>query len=167
MAPTCCYQLSYPTTERISKSFVFKRVLELVVGNTFALYLLTQHMFPCGDEALVPIHNGDYLKVFSLTLKMAVPAAYFWLTMFYCLFHSYLNLFAELTYFADRRFYSDWWNAPNLSIYWRKWNAPIHNFLHRHVYYPLRRKGISFFATSILTFFVSAVFHEYVMVGII
>jgi hypothetical protein len=53
---------------------------------------------------------------------MAVPAAYFWLAMFYCVFHSYLNLWGEITGFADRRFYSDWWNANNLSEYWRKWN---------------------------------------------
>ena len=131
------------------------------------VYLFAQHLEPCGKEAIVPIHRKEYLKVFSLTLKIAVPAAYFWLSVFYMLFHSYLNLWAELTYFADRRFYSDWWNAPNLTVYWRKWNAPIHNFLHRHIYYPCRRKGISVVTSSVIVFFVSAVFHEYVMIGII
>jgi len=53
---------------------------------------------------------------------MAVPAAYCWLFMFYTVFHSYMNFMAELTYFADRRFYSDWWNANDLGEYWRKWN---------------------------------------------
>ena len=53
---------------------------------------------------------------------MAVPASYFWLVIFYSTFHVWLNFLAELSQFADRRFYSDWWNAGNLSEYWRKWN---------------------------------------------
>jgi hypothetical protein len=39
-APTCCYQLNFPTAERISKAIVFKRVIELIIGNCFGLYLL-------------------------------------------------------------------------------------------------------------------------------
>jgi len=97
---------------------------------------------------------------------MAVPAAYAWLIMFYCLFHSYLNMWAEITRFADRRFYSDWWNANNLSEYWRKWNQPIHNFLIRHVYYPLRRRRVSSAVCMLVTFTVSAIAHEYIVVGI-
>lgn len=102
-----------------------------------------------------------------MTLKVAVPAGYIWLTIFYCMFHSYLNLFAELTRFGDRRFYSDWWNANDLGEYWRKWNMPIHNFLIRHVYYSSRRRNISAANCMLLTFFLSAVFHEYIMIGVI
>lgn len=97
---------------------------------------------------------------------MAVPAAYWWLIMFYCLFHSYLNLWAEITRFADRRFYSDWWNANNLSEYWRKWNQPIHNFLIRHVYFPFRRRKVSSEICMLITFTVSAIAHEYIVVGV-
>jgi diacylglycerol O-acyltransferase-1 len=167
MAPTCCYQLNYPTTERIRRSYVVKRILELVIGQIFGLYLMKQHIIPYCEEAVIPIQNKNYLHIFAMTLKIAVPAAYFWLTMFYCIFHSYLNLFAELTYFADRRFYSDWWNAGDLSEYWRKWNQPIHNFLIRHVYYPCRRKRFSQGVCLLITFTISAAFHEYVMIGII
>jgi diacylglycerol O-acyltransferase-1 len=119
------------------------------------------------EEARGPIDRGEYLKVFTLTLKVAVPAGYIWLTIFYCMFHSYLNLFAELTRFGDRRFYSDWWNANDLGEYWRKWNMPIHNFLIRHVYYSSRRRNISAANSMLLTFFLSAVFHEYIMIGVI
>lgn len=98
---------------------------------------------------------------------MSVPAAYLWLAMFYGFFHSYMNMWAELTYFADRRFYYDWWNAGNLSEYWRKWNFPIHSFLVRHVYYPLRRRNVNKPAALFITFFVSAAAHEYIMVGIL
>ena len=97
---------------------------------------------------------------------MAVPAAYIWLIFFYCFFHSHLNLMAELTYFSDRTFYGDWWNAGDLGEYWRKWNNPIHHFLIRHVYYPLRRRKVSGSTSLFVTFLVSAIFHEYLVVGI-
>lgn len=32
-------------------------------------------------------------------------------TGFFGVLHSWLSLMAELTRFADRRFYEDWWNA--------------------------------------------------------
>ena len=64
----------------------------------------------------------NYVQIFLQTLKMSISAGYCWLLFFYCLFHSYLNLIAELTMFADRRFYSDWWNAGDLAEYWKKWN---------------------------------------------
>ena len=68
--------------------------------------------------------------------------------------------------FADRRFYSDWWNAGDLGEYWRKWNQPIHNYLIRHIYFPCRRAGYSATFGMLLTFTFSAVFHEYVDVGV-
>lgn len=123
-------------------------------------------MIPIARDAVEPLQEGNYFKVFLLTLSMAVPAAYVWLIMFYSFFHSYLNLWAELTRFGDRRFYSDWWNAGNLGEYWRKWNFPIHNFLIRHIYYPLRRRKISKPVSLLITFLVSAAAHEYIIIGI-
>ena len=66
-------------------------------------------------EALLPyFKNWDNKKILVQTLHFAVPAAYIWLSQFYLIFHTFLNLLAEITMFADRRFYSDWWNADNL-----------------------------------------------------
>ena len=72
---------------------------------------------------------------------------------------------AEITMFADRRFYSDWWNAGNLGEFWRKWNYPIHNWLARHVYFPLIRRGFKVDSARLITFMVSALAHEYIAVG--
>lgn len=38
-------------------------------------------------------------------LKLSLPTLYFWLAMFYVLFHLWLNVLAEMTTFADREFY--------------------------------------------------------------
>lgn len=32
-APTCCYQLIYPSTKTINKSFALKRFLEFIISN--------------------------------------------------------------------------------------------------------------------------------------
>ena len=123
-------------------------------------------MIPIAEKSMPSFNDKDYLGILVNTLQMSVPAAYFWLLMFYMFFHSYLNLWAELTRFGDRRFYSDWWNAGNLNEYWRKWNFPIHSYLIRHVYYPLRRRRYSAIFSVTVTFLVSAIFHEYIVIGI-
>lgn len=118
-------------------------------------------------EASLPYFiKWDNKKILVQTLHFAVPAAYIWLAQFYFIFHTLLNLLAEITMFADRRFYSDWWNADNLGEYWQKWNCPIHNFLLRHVYLPMRRLGISSSMCMLGSFTFSAIFHEYVVVGV-
>ena len=38
-------------------------------------------------------------------LKLSLPTLYGWIIMFYCLFHLWLNILAELTHFGDREFY--------------------------------------------------------------
>ena len=70
-----------------------------------------------------------------------------------------------MTRFSDRRFYSDWWNAGSLAEYWRKWNSPIHNWLVRHLYYPMIRRGMNSGTARFITFLFSAAFHEYIVIG--
>jgi diacylglycerol O-acyltransferase-1 len=106
------------------------------------------------------------LKIFTAVLGTGVPCTYIWLSIFYGLFHAWTNFWGEVTRFADRRFYSDWWNAGDLAEYWRKWNYPIHNWLVRHCYYPLIRRGLKSEIAQLLTFLVSAIFHEYIIIGI-
>ena len=165
-APTCCYQHVYPTSPNIRVGYLFKRILEFACCYWFMWYLINQHMLPIGDGAMVHFKNRNYFQILLSTLHMAVPASYLWLTVFYSTFHSWLNFLAEVTQFADRRFYSDWWNAGDLGEYWRKWNQPIHNYLLRHIYFPCRRNGLSSQVCLLITFTISAAFHEYIIAGI-
>jgi diacylglycerol O-acyltransferase-1 len=57
--------------------------------------------------------------------------------MFYLVFHSVLNTVGEIMQFADRNFYSDWWNAKNVIEFWKKWNLPVHGWCLRHLYKPV------------------------------
>ena len=60
-------------------------------------------------------------------VRLSIPTIIVWLLGFYAMLHCFLNGVAELTRFADRQFYLDWWNAPSLDIFWRKWNIPVHS----------------------------------------
>jgi len=98
--------------------------------------------------------NAEYL------IKLALASTYTWLLFFYTYFHLGLNLIAELLKFGDRVFYKDWWNASEVSAYWRLWNMPVHYWLVRHVYFPCIRMRMSKNSATIAVFFVSAVIHE-------
>ena len=47
----------------------------------------------------------NWPRVFERVLKLAIPSMYAWLCGFYCLFHLWLNILAELLQFGDREFY--------------------------------------------------------------
>lgn len=59
--------------------------------------------------------------------------------------------------------YSDWWNANNIAVFWSSWNLPVHVWAVRHVYIPMTTMGYSKSAASIVVFFISAFFHEYLV----
>lgn len=98
-------------------------------------------------------------------LKLSIPNHVIWLICFYWLFHSCLNVVAEVTRFADREFYRDWWNAETISYFWSSWNMPgritgflkayaiklitidysVHRWCVRHLYKPALQSGFSKF----------------------
>jgi len=75
-----------------------------------------------------------------------------------------LNVLAEVTRFADRGFYGDWWNSVSWDQYAREWNRPVHNFLLRHVYHSsISTFHVSRSTATLITFLLSACVHELVM----
>lgn len=162
-APTVCYELNFPRTDRIRKRFLIKRVLELLVGLQVLASLFQQWIIPSVKNSLIPFSNMDVVKATERLLKLSIPNHLIWLIFFYLFFHSLLNLTGEVLYFADRNFYADWWNADNTDTFWRNWNMPIHQWAVRHCYKPLVEKGYSKLSASSLVFFISAFIHEYLV----
>ncbi|OCH96310.1 MBOAT-domain-containing protein [Obba rivulosa] len=163
LIPTLVYELEYPRTDRIRPMYVFEKTV--ATFGTFALlytvvesFILTQT--PTPDQSF-----------FRSLLDLALPFMISYLLLFYIIFECICNGFAELSYFADRKFYDDWiylltlrWNSTSWDEFSRKWNRPVHTFLLRHVYassitsYKLTRRRAMF-----LTFLLSAAVHELVM----
>ncbi|XP_007012779.2 PREDICTED: diacylglycerol O-acyltransferase 1 isoform X1 [Theobroma cacao] len=159
VAPTLCYQQSYPRTPAVRKSWVVRQFIKLIVFTGLMGFIIEQYINPIVQNSQHPL-KGNLLYAIERVLKLSVPNLYVWLCMFYCFFHLWLNILAELLRFGDREFYKDWWNAKTVEEYWRMWNMPVHKWMVRHIYFPCLRNGIPKGVAIVIAFLVSAVFHE-------
>ncbi|KZT21564.1 MBOAT-domain-containing protein [Neolentinus lepideus HHB14362 ss-1] len=155
LIPTLVYELEYPRTDKIRPLYVFEKTV--ATFGTFALlYTITETFI----LPMTPKASGQSLA--RSLLDLALPFMFAYLLLFYIIFECICNGFAELSYFADRQFYEDWWNSTSWDEFSRKWNKPVHMFLLRHVYaessYRVSRSSAMF-----LTFLLSAAVHEMVM----
>ncbi|XP_044743865.1 diacylglycerol O-acyltransferase 1 isoform X1 [Chrysoperla carnea] len=163
LAPTLCYELNFPKTNRIRKRFLIKRIIEVLFGFQVILAVLQQYMVPSIKNSLESFSNMEFTKATERLLKLSIPNHLAWLCFFYIIFHSFLNLVGEIMHFADRKFYCDWWNANNIDTFWRSWNMPVHRWAVRHVYIPIVDRGYNRMLASTTVFFISAFFHEYLV----
>ena len=60
VAPTCCFQFVYPTSQSIRLGYLLKRMLEFAACYAFLYYLIYQHMIPIGAAAIPHFKNRDY-----------------------------------------------------------------------------------------------------------
>lgn len=169
LMPTLCFQYTYPRTEKTRWSRVAKYFIEAILLTVMIKIILEQYIF-------ITIENTFTMKEFQsahLTvkithiiermLKISIGTLYIWLIGFLIVFHHWCNILAEITRFDDRLFYKDWWNASSFAEYWRKWNLPIHYFVHRHINKPLIYYGFNRSFSMIIVFFISALLHEYLI----
>ncbi|KAF7159762.1 hypothetical protein CNMCM5623_005151 [Aspergillus felis] len=165
--PTLCYELEYPRNKNRQWTELTAKALA-VFGCIFLLTLTSEEFIvPVLSEASVQLHvvHGASEKALILaeTISMLLfPFMITFLLVFLVIFEYVLGAFAEITCFADRQFYSDWWNSSDWLEFSREWNIPVHHFLRRHVYFP----SLSYFSQPVamlITFLVSSVFHELVM----
>ncbi|EEE65893.1 hypothetical protein OsJ_21713 [Oryza sativa Japonica Group] len=126
----------------------FKRLSYFMLAPT----LCYQYINPIVKNSKHPL-KGNFLNAIERVLKLSVPTLYVWLCMFYCFFHLWLNILAELLCFGDREFYKDWWNAKTVE-------EPVHKWVIRHIYFPCIRNGFSKGVAILISFLVSAAFHE-------
>ncbi|KAK2765531.1 hypothetical protein FQN54_008385 [Arachnomyces sp. PD_36] len=165
--PTLCYEIEYPRTKNIRWMEVFMKTLA-VFGCIFLLTLTSEEFIvPVLDESAYRLQHVDAISdkalILSETISMLLfPFTVTLLLVFLVIFEYVLGAFAELTCFADRHFYSDWWNSCDWLEFSREWNVPVHNFLRRHVYFSSK----THFSTPVsmfITFLVSSIGHELVM----
>ena len=141
LAPTLTYQMAYPRMIRktirwsrvaslLLRLFFCIAISSLIVGQvvTPQLELLMEDLEKYNEQYMFsPNVFGEYL------LRLTLANTYVWLLGFYCLFHLWFNVLAELLRFGDCVFYRDWWNSSEVSAYWRLWNLPVHYWLVRHL----------------------------------
>ncbi|GIZ48877.1 hypothetical protein CKM354_001192000 [Cercospora kikuchii] len=167
--PTLVYELAYPRQDKINWWYVLEKTTA-TFGVLCVMQVISQgFIYPLVRKTVDMKEAGMTLDqrwqefpfiVSDMLFPMLIEQLLTWYLIWECI----LNVLAELTYFADRGFYGDWWNSVTWDQYARDWNRPVHNFLLRHVY----QSSISAFklsktAATFVTFLLSALVHELCM----
>ncbi|KAK3370098.1 MBOAT, membrane-bound O-acyltransferase family-domain-containing protein [Podospora didyma] len=172
--PTLCYEIEYPRTDAIDWQNLISKIaatfgcifLLTVISEEFILPALTdasRRLDPSFRTAESPLTALEALLVLAEAISwLLFPFMLTFLLVFLVIFEYVLGAFAEITHFADRHFYSDWWNSTDWMEFSREWNVPVYSFLRRHVYSASRPHIGKEYAT-VITFLISAIGHEIVM----
>ncbi|KAF2652968.1 hypothetical protein K491DRAFT_603820 [Lophiostoma macrostomum CBS 122681] len=165
--PTLCYELEYPRTVAIRWDELFYKTLA-VFGCIFLMTVCTENfVLPILTESSARLQSSTSASDFGLILgetigRLLFPFMVIFLLVFLVIFEYLLGAFAEITRFADRQFYADWWNSCDWLEFSREWNKPVHHFFRRHVY-SASRGHMSRPLATVITFLISALAHELVM----
>lgn len=167
LCPTLCYEIEYPRTSHIRWLEVFWKTLA-VFGCIFLMTVVSEEFItPILADATVRLRTTDHILDKSIILAESVSLMLFpfmieFLLTFLVIWEYALGAFAELSCFADRHFYSDWWNCEDWLEFSREWNIPVYNFLKRHVYFSAKYYTGNSIA-MVLTFLISSLGHELIM----
>jgi len=188
--PTLVYELEYPRQEFINWWYVAEKTAA-TFGVIWVMMVVSQaYIYPSVAATVRMKEAGMTLdqrwQEFPWVVSdMLFPLLLEQLMTWYVLWECILNVLAELTRFADRGFYGDWWNSVSWDQYARDWNRyylstplsekaaltieyrPVHNFLLRHVYHSsISALHLNKQTATFVTFFLSACVHELVMLCI-
>ncbi|CAO3628217.1 unnamed protein product [Mucor hiemalis] len=106
MVPTLIYWMEYPRTKEIRPLYLFEKTMA-TLGTFLLLYVTTErYIYP-------QLYNPD-MSDLRVALELLFPFMMNYMFIFYIIFECILNWFAEVTKFADRNFYDDWWNRYNV-----------------------------------------------------
>lgn len=114
--PTLCYELEYPRNKETQWTEVFFKALA-VFGCIFLLTLISEEFIvPVLSDASANLQvvesTSDKSLILAETVSMLMfPFIAIFLLVFLVIFEYVLGAFGEITRFADRHFYSDWWNS--------------------------------------------------------
>ena len=116
LCPTLCYELEYPRTEKPQWMELFYKTLA-VFGCIFLLTITSEEFIvPVLGDSAQRLEGVTSLSEKGLILAESISMLLFpfmvtFLLVFLVIFEYVLGAFAEITCFADRHFYEDWWNS--------------------------------------------------------
>ncbi len=128
--PSLIYEYEYPRTKKIRISYLLHKFCFGIFSILGGYIIITEFIMPV-------IEKGNRISYFELLFKTLMPLTVFMNLFFFIVWEIVLGFFAEITRFADREFFLDWWNSTTFEEYNRKWNKPVYSFLYRHVYLEL------------------------------
>ncbi|RZB90921.1 Diacylglycerol O-acyltransferase 1C [Glycine soja] len=72
VAPTLCYQTSYPRTPSVRKGWVFRQLVKLIIFTGVMGFIIEQYMNPIVQNSTHPL-KGNLLYAIERILKLSVP----------------------------------------------------------------------------------------------
>ena len=173
LCPTLCYELEYPRVDHVNWTSLIAKIIA-TFGCIFLLTIISEEfILPVLTDAALRLHPVglltspppalESLLILAETISwLLFPFMLTFLLVFLVIFEYVLGAFAEITRFADRHFYSDWWNSTDWMEFSREWNVPVYSFLRRHVY-SASRPHVGKPSATLITFLISAIGHEIIM----
>ena len=126
LCPTLCYELEYPRTPHIRWSELIYKT-SAVFGCIFLMCLTSEEFIsPVLADAAIRLRHWPTMEDKALILAETISLLLFpfmitFLLVFLVIWEYLLGAFAEITCFADRHFYSDWWNSSDWLEFSREW----------------------------------------------
>lgn len=136
--PTLIYRDSYP---RLKGRMRFNNIL-IHTFNFIGTIVYTGLIFKafCIPEFQ---HSAEHMKetkaLVILWASLMLPSMMIFLLIFFGVTHAWFCIFAEVLGFADRGFYSDWWNSRDFLMFYRKFSVIIYDWAHTYVFVDIMR----------------------------
>ncbi|KAF5274135.1 hypothetical protein FQR65_LT04533 [Abscondita terminalis] len=161
--PTLIYKDYYPRTKSIRWNYVAKCFFEVFGCIFYISFIMERFLSP--DFRKIGLKPLCWKEITLAILGNGMAGILVLLTTFYAVLHSWMNGFAEMLKFGDRMFYKDWWTSSSYGRYYRTWNVVVHDWLYTYVYKDMYESVVpnNKLVAKLTTFFVSAVFHEYIL----
>uniref|UniRef100_T1J8F2 O-acyltransferase n=1 Tax=Strigamia maritima TaxID=126957 RepID=T1J8F2_STRMM len=159
--PTLIYRDEYPRTSHIRVKFVLMNFCQVIACIFYISVVLIDHFLVFHDFGL---NTCTKTRVIQAIVSAMVPGTILFFCANFLLLHSWMNAFAEMLRFADRQFYTDWWNSYNFAEYYRTWNIVVHDWLYTYVFRDLALllpKNRLVPLSSV--FIISSIVHDYIM----
>jgi len=159
--PTLIYRDQYPMTPYIRWNYVVSNSLQTLACIFYTYYVFARFCVPVFRS----VGKGQWsFKHFTLSVfSCMLPGTMVLVLGFFAILHSWLNAFAEMTRFADRMFYKDWWNSNSYADYYRSWNVVVHDWLYTYIYKDMVKILKNRQVATVTVFLLSAIVHEYVL----
>jgi len=124
--PTLIYRDNYPRLKEINIIMIFIHFLNLVFSITFIFLIIELKFFPLIQDKNFEFLTKDFIRTLVTFCLYSMILLF---VIFFGIFHSYFNLFAEIMRFADKNFYSDFFNSLNPNDFMLKLSCYYDDFI--------------------------------------
>jgi sterol O-acyltransferase len=160
--PTLLYRDNYPRTAKVNLQRAGQYLFEFVGLLLVSIMASKNFIRPAFEQ----LPNDPPRNLIMSLLGLMCLGLFHLFTAQGAILHAWMNFHAELTRFADRHFYEDWWTCTDYQTFYRKWNYVVYDWIHAYIYKDVKKaaKSRGFKKLPVLlSMIISSLFHEYII----